>query len=217
MNFLGRVLQRLTIDPNQSQVLQSIASLQSPISYVHSCDWYQLFVRQGPGQPYVISIVRSLNKTFLTLVQEMPNWILQINIFSPSRQVHPTSQPILDVSMTRWGTSNPTSPASLRPTSPSLSTCSCPHPSQVPPASSTSPLHRAPAAWVPTGAPISPAAQEEAAEVVRGGVGTKAHSILVSSSIITQLAMDMASRVVPVAVRTCHSTTSLWTAPRTVR
>ena len=36
--YSGPFLQKVEIDPNQLQVLQSIASLQSPISYVHSSE-----------------------------------------------------------------------------------------------------------------------------------------------------------------------------------
>ena len=38
VNTSGPVLQRVAIAPNQLQVLKSIASLQSLIYYVHSCD-----------------------------------------------------------------------------------------------------------------------------------------------------------------------------------
>ena len=71
------VLQRVTIDP------KSISSLQSPISNVHSCDWYQsqiscnwyqLFVRQGPG---VIHITRNTVTVFE---------ILDFGYFCPSNR-----------------------------------------------------------------------------------------------------------------------------------
>ena len=71
---LGPVLQRVTIDPNQSQVLQSITSLQSPISYVHSCDWYQLFVRLGPVDFLFLSMMH--------VDRSLVPWLCRITFFS---------------------------------------------------------------------------------------------------------------------------------------